>query len=274
MTMSTDKVGSQAHEVVLGEGLAVFMVHGMGVDHRSLMVCEPAWEGLPLRRIYVDLPGFGFTPALPGMGGLSELCDWLAQYIAGVCPDGEPFAMVGNSMGGALAREMVARMPHRVCGLALIAPVTQPRRSLRRLAKHHVSQPDPAWLDSLPPADVADFLTMGVNRSFAAWRRYQRFILPGIRTFDREAYERLDARYWMPRDPELSFGVFERPTLIVTGRQDQVVGYEDQRELAERHYPNAVVAELDPAGHNVHIDRSDDVIDVLRDWGRRVVASQ
>ena len=39
-----------------------------------------------------------------------------------------------------------------------------------------------------------DFITMGVNQSFDAWRRYQRFILPGVALCDRAACERLDQR--------------------------------------------------------------------------------
>ena len=108
----------QAYAVTEGDGLPVVFVHGMGVDHRSLMLLDEAFlcpesgaaASRSLKRIYLDLPGFGRTPALPARAcGLPEMADWLQSAIDDLVGAGEPFALVGNSMGGALAREMVAR---------------------------------------------------------------------------------------------------------------------------------------------------------------------
>ena len=60
----------QAYAVTEGDGLPVVFVHGMGVDHRSLMLLDEAFlcpeSGAAatrlLKRIYLDLPGFGRTP--------------------------------------------------------------------------------------------------------------------------------------------------------------------------------------------------------------------
>ena len=93
---------------------------------------------------------------------------------------------------------------------------------------------------------VFDFITMGVNQSFDAWRRYQRFILPGVALCDRAACERLDQRYWLADNPEEMLGTYAGPVLIVTGKQDQIVGYEDQQALLP-HYPNATFVTLDNA---------------------------
>ena len=50
------------------DGLPVVFVHGMGVDHRSLMMLDKAFDGNDsIRRIYLDLPGFGRTPHCPSM---------------------------------------------------------------------------------------------------------------------------------------------------------------------------------------------------------------
>ena len=241
----------QAYAVTEGDGLPVVFVHGMGVDHRSLMLLDEAFlcpesgaaASRSLKRIYLDLPGFGRTPALP--------------------------ALVGNSMGGALAREMVARESSRVRGLALIAPVVDPRRTRRHVAEHVIAEPNPTLIHALPQDQTFDFVTMGVNQSFAAWRRYQSYILPGIRLCDRDACARLDARYWLNDDPERVFGTYAGPTLFVTGRRDQIVGFEDQRALLS-HYPDATFVTLDDAGHNAHIDQPGAVIRLLREWAGRL----
>ena len=106
---------------------------------------------------------------------------------------------------------------------------------------------------------------MGVNQSFDAWRRYQRFILPGVALCDRAACERLDQRYWLADNPEEMLGTYAGPVLIVTGKQDQIVGYEDQQALLP-HYPNATFVTLDNAGHNAHIDQPEAVITLVREW--------
>jgi len=43
-----------AHD--LGTGLPVVALHGYGVDHRILLPLEDMLSGLPVRRIYLDLP--------------------------------------------------------------------------------------------------------------------------------------------------------------------------------------------------------------------------
>ncbi|WEV71693.1 alpha/beta fold hydrolase [Bifidobacterium sp. ESL0790] len=258
----------EAYTVVKGEGLPIIIAHGMGVDHRSLMMLDDAFPD-GTQRIYMDLPGYGRTPALNGVGGLQELADWFYDEVNRLA-DGNRFALLGNSMGGALVRDTLSREPKRVAGMALIAPVVDPVMSHRHLADHIVSEPNPDFTHSLPQDKVIDFVTMGVNQSFDAWRRYQRYILPGTKLCDREANARLGQRYWLDNDPEERLGTYTGPTLIVTGKEDQIVGYEDQRALLP-HYPNATYKVIDPAGHNIHIDNPTSLKPLLTAWATQLL---
>ena len=76
------------------DGLPVVFVHGMGVDHRSLMMLDKAFDGNDsIRRIYLDLPGFGRTPALPEHAcGLPEMADWLQTAIDGLVGKAAPWS--------------------------------------------------------------------------------------------------------------------------------------------------------------------------------------
>ncbi|WP_010249808.1 alpha/beta fold hydrolase [Acetivibrio cellulolyticus] len=47
---------------------------------------------------------------------------------------------------------------------------------------------------------------------------------------------------------------FDKPSLIVVGRQDTEVGYKDQFRLLEN-YPRAPFVVLDKAGHNLQIEQ-------------------
>jgi pimeloyl-ACP methyl ester carboxylesterase len=248
---------------VQGEGFPIVFVHGLGVDHRSLMMLDDVFPD-DTKRIYLDLPGFGKTPALPAPGGLQELSGWLRGAVSALVGDCD-YALVANSMGGALARDLLAAQPEHIVGMALLAPVVDPVKAHRRVGEHTVRHPNNELTKTLPKAQALDFLEMGVNRSFEAWRRYQRFILPGTRLCDREALMRLGSRYYLDSNPEDRFGIFAGPVAIICGREDQIVGYEDQRDLLP-HYPNAVYTVVEESGHNVHVDQPDAVRAALRDW--------
>jgi pimeloyl-ACP methyl ester carboxylesterase len=53
--------------------------------------------------------------------------------------------------------------------------------------------------------------------------------------------------------------------LIVTGRQDHVVGYQDAWRLIEN-YPRATFAVLDMGGHNVQIEQEDVFNSLVHSW--------
>ncbi|MFO2550773.1 hypothetical protein QTN31_14285, partial [Alicyclobacillus cycloheptanicus] len=58
---------------------------------------------------------------------------------------------------------------------------------------------------------------------------------------------------------------FAYPVLIVTGRQDDVVGFQDAWRFVDK-YPRATFAVLDMAGHNLQIERSNLFEALVHDW--------
>lgn len=252
-----------------GAGIPLLAVHGNGVDHRLLLPLDEAladsgaWE-----RIYLDLPGFGGTPALAGRGGLPELADWLVATARDLV-DERPFAVIANSLGGLLARQLQARLPDEVLGLALIAPVVQPDPARRHRPQPSVTERDEDLLASLPPADRDDFTAIATRQDQASWERFRTHALPGIRAADRDAMERLAARYHLESEHASQSLPCEAPTLIVTGRQDHIVGWADQVVLLD-HFPRATYVVVDGAGHNVHLEQPALVEAALRDWAQRV----
>ncbi|MCF6273238.1 MAG: hypothetical protein L3J37_08595 [Rhodobacteraceae bacterium] len=62
---------------------------------------------------------------------------------------------------------------------------------------------------------------------------------------------------------------FEKPSLIVTGRQDNIVGYQDALSLLPS-YPRASFAVLDRAGHNLQIEQDGVVKTLFGAWLDRV----
>lgn len=263
--------GPRPNIVRRGSGVPLLFVHGNGVDHRLLLDLDDVFDEYGgWERIYLDLPGFGATPALDAPGGLPELADWLDAAVETLVGSA-PFAAVGNSMGGLLVRDLVARRRSQCLGVALLAPVADPLAANRVLPEPVVLAEDPALIASLDPADAAAYVEIAVVQSPESWERFRGAALPGIRAADEDAMSRLAERYALPALPDERLDGFDRPVLVVAGRQDAVVGFEDQWALSRR-FPRATFAVLDAAGHNLHLDQPEAVRVLAREWARRVLA--
>jgi pimeloyl-ACP methyl ester carboxylesterase len=258
--------------VSLGAGTPVLLVHGWAVDHRILLPLDAVLErhGAPWERVYVDLPGHGASPApvqIRSGDGVAAALDAFVESRFG----GRPFAVVGSSFGGVLARRLVARRPAQVLGIALLCPSAEPVAG-RTLPLREVRVRDDALLAALDPADAAEYEPMAVVQSPATWARFRDAVLPGLRASDPALQARVGDRPNVRERPEDAFEAFDRPGLMVLGRQDHVVGWADQLALGG-HYPRMTVAVLDGAGHNAHLERPDAVEALLAGWLDAVAAS-
>lgn len=253
-----------------GDGVPLVAVHGNGVDHRLLLALDDTLDSAGgFERIYFDLPGFGGTAALDGSGALPDLAEWVVQQIPVLVGD-QPFALLANSLGGLLARHVRARFPDRVLGMALLAPVVDPDRSKRTLPGLEVVESDGVLLASLDPRDRDEYTAMAARHTRETWAAFAEFALPGIRAADQDAMDRIAAGYELEALPEATAPPFTGPAVIITGRQDHVVGYVDQFRLLG-HYPTATYAALDGAGHNVHLDQPEQSRALVQAWARRVL---
>ncbi len=268
LSMRTTKI----HDVVLGDpkGTPVLLIHGFTVDHRILLPLDAAFahSSHSWRRHYIDLPGFGASPAGPDIDGVDALARAVEAYVAERF-GGDPFAVVGNSLGAALARHVACSMPARILGACLLVPSVAP------LPERHLPPPrrfavDGALLDSLPVEDRESYEEMAVELTQDNWERYRAAVLPGIRAYDRAAARRIRADFTLSTEPESRLAEpLAAPSLLVNARQDSVVGYTDQLRLV-RHYDRMAVLLVDRAGHNVHIDRPGLVRNAITDWIARM----
>ena len=67
--------------------------------------------------IAVDLPGFGRNAHLPAIDGIGDFADWVLAHLSehGI----ERFDLLGHSMGGMIAQEMLRLAPERIVRLVL-----------------------------------------------------------------------------------------------------------------------------------------------------------
>ncbi|MEV4350995.1 alpha/beta hydrolase [Actinoplanes sp. NPDC049596] len=248
-----------------GRGTPVLMLHGFEVDHRILLPLEEVFEGEPgWERIYLDLPGFGRTPGREDIRGSDDVVAEIDRFVEAELGE-RPFALVGNSWGGMLARGIVARRAEQVLGLCLLCPAIVGDRAAREVPPRRVLHEDPEVVAGLTEEERALYREMSVVESAEDWRKFRQFVLPGIYATDRAAAARIEADYVV----HAAARRYEGPTLIVTGRQDDIVGYRDQWRALED-YPRATFTVLDAAGHNAPLERPEVVNPLVADWLRRM----
>ncbi|GAB2588922.1 alpha/beta fold hydrolase [Kribbella endophytica] len=252
------------HHVSHGEGIPVLAVHGWTPDHRLMTGClEPVFADLPgYRRIYPDLPGMGRSPG-GAIDSTDGVLDALLAFVDSVL-DGEPFLLVGESYGGYLARAVAARRPEQVLGLGLICPIgVAVEHAERTVPPHVVLESTPGLVD--PPED---YLEMTVVQTPETLQAFLTDVVPGLDAADVDAMARIRKNWTLTASPE-SGPAYERPTLILCGRQDSSTGYVDQWALLP-HYPRASYVVLDAAGHNLQFEQPVLFAAHVREWLRRV----
>lgn len=252
------------NHVDIGTGTPVLALHGWTPDHRLMLGClEPVFARRPgYRRLYPDLPGMGRSPAPPSIASSDDVLAAVRDFVAETIGT-TPFLLVGESYGGYLARGLARALGPQVLGLALICPIgTAVEHATRTVPPRQVLRRDPA----LP--ENAEFSSIAVVESAETLRRFTEEIEPGLAAADETAMARIRQRWLLSDDPE-GGDEFSRPALIVTGRQDDAVGYVDQWALLP-HYPRATFAVLDVAGHNLQFEQPVLFDALVSEWLDRV----
>lgn len=109
----------KVHYTVEGSGYAVILLHGNG-----LSCGQWKYNIGPLSKYYQvyapDLPGFGLSDKPDVEYGVAYYVDFLKEFMGALGI--QKAAMVGNSMGGAIAATFAARCPSMVTGLIISDP--------------------------------------------------------------------------------------------------------------------------------------------------------
>lgn len=240
------------HDV--GKGSPVLMIHGSGPG-------VSAWANwrlnLPVlaqraRVIAPDMVGFGFSerPA----GHRYTMDNWVAQAL-GVLDalDVERADVVGNSFGGALALALAIRHPRRVRRLVLMGSVGVPFAITAGLDAVWGYEPSFATMRSL--LDIFAY-----DRTLAsdelAQLRFEASIRPGF-------HESFAAMFPAPRQrwvdamcsPERAIRALPHETLVLHGREDQVIPVANSLTLADW-IPHSQLHVFGHCGHWTQIEHA------------------
>jgi pimeloyl-ACP methyl ester carboxylesterase len=104
-----------------GSGPAVVLVHSSASGHRQWQRLVEALQSR-YRLIAVNLFGYGKTSSWPGTRPLSA-ADQVELIAAVIALAREPVALIGHSLGGAVAFEAAAKLSSRVRALVAFEPI-------------------------------------------------------------------------------------------------------------------------------------------------------
>lgn len=234
---------------IAGEGpdLAV-LLHGIGGGRR---IWGPEGSGtlaaLGCRTVAIDLPGYGDSPGVPTLAAMVQA---VAELIAHFAP--RRCALVGHSMGGMVAQELLATRPHGVH--AAVLACTSPA----------FGRPEGDWQARFVAERLAP-LDAGLGMAGMAAR-----LVPAMVSPRAVAGAAAQAQDVMARVPEATYRAalsaivaFDRraalpaigvPVLCLAGDEDRTAPPEVMQRMAAK-IPAAVFARLPDAGHIANLEQ-------------------
>jgi pimeloyl-ACP methyl ester carboxylesterase len=113
-----DARGCRLRYLVAGDGEPLLLVHGLGGAAANWLALAPLL--LPGKRVLApELPGHGGSSPLPAAASLNTYADRLGLLLEHELA--APAAVVGHSLGGAIALRLAIRRPESVSALVLAA---------------------------------------------------------------------------------------------------------------------------------------------------------
>lgn len=241
-------------------GRPVVCIHGWGGSAYLFRKNLPALADAGFHAIAPDLPGHGSSdkPLDPAAYTLPALGAYVVEILDAL---GLPrVALMGQSMGGAVAAEVALRWPERVEKLVLLAPVGYGRigavAAVRALAPAVIAPLLPRftmpWMFSLVLRGVYGTLGAPTSRDVAEYfaptadPRYIRALHSLIRNLD-----------WSPDDGGRMRGL-RMPCLVVFGSADPIIP-QGALERYRRDAPSVRTVEIPGGGHLINEEAPDAV---------------
>jgi pimeloyl-ACP methyl ester carboxylesterase len=240
-----------------GKGTPIVLIHGIGGDTTewSLLVPELSKEA---RCIAVDLRGHGKSEKPDQPYTQDMFADDVAALLNTMKID--KAYICGISMGGFVALKMALNHPEKVSGLILIDTAAEmPAKTVEagsRWAKAFVEK----GLEGYIEAEIKDiFHPMFVRRHPDAVKEFA----DSMRTRDARTVQRVQQGFMKsPLNLEKEINKIKVPTLIIHGREDEVVPHEEA-DLMHKHISNSQIALIPFAGHGALLERNDFFADLI-----------
>jgi len=249
----------------LGSGPTVLMLHGIGGGHIAFAPQVETLAAAGYRAVAWDMPGYGHSAPIEPytFKGLAQSCIDLIDALQ--C---EHVVLLGHSMGGMVAQEVVARRPERVsrlilCGTSAAFGKRTDGRSADAWAQQFIAQRTAPLDAGQSMAEVAGRLVpqMVGPGSLPEGLRLAEHCMAGVPA---ATYRRaLDCLVTFDRQAAL--GAIRAPTLLIGGEFDRVAAPAVMKQMAEA-IPDARYAELKGIGHLMNLEAPDEFDALVLDF--------
>ncbi len=232
-----------------GKTAPLLLLHGVGGGREAWLGTGAVLAAAGFTTLAVDFPGYGLSaPVAPY--DLAGMADAVLRLIEAL--DLGPATVVGHSMGGMVAQELVARAPHSVAALVLAG--TSPA----------FGKPGGDWQRGFLQSRFAP-LDAGLGMAGLAAQLVPTMVAPGTSATVITAAQALmagvpEATYraavtaLVDFDRRANLPLIGVPTLLITGQHDQTAPPEVARRTAG-HIPGARCVLLPDAGHLLNMEQ-------------------
>lgn len=251
----------------LGTGETVLMLHGIGGGHLAFAPQVETLAEVGYRAVAWDMPGYGHSAPIEPytFKGLAQSCVNLIDALQ--C---ESVVLVGHSMGGMVAQEVIARRPDKVHKLVLCG-------TSAAFGKRSDGKSAEAWAQQFIAQRTAP-LDAGRTMADMAARLVPQMIGPGslpegIRLAEHcmgsvpaATYRRaLDCLVTFDR--QVALADIRVPTLLIGGEFDRVAAPAVMKLMAQA-IPSARYVEMAGIGHLMNLEAPDEFDRLLLDFLR------
>jgi pimeloyl-ACP methyl ester carboxylesterase len=239
----------------------VVLLHGLFGSGRNWMTVARRLA-TSARVLTVDLRNHGASPWAEPMTYPAMAAD-VARVIVHRAP--RPVVLVGHSMGGKAAMALALARPGLVGRLVAVdvAPVTYPGSFLAYAQAMRAANLTGVTRRAEVDAQLASVITDAAVRAFLL----QNLVLDSTGARWRVNLPVLEAA--MPvisSFPEVPAGLrYDKPTLFIAGGRSSYV-LPEHEDVIRPLFPRARPAVVRSAGHWVHAERPDDVVEILTDF--------
>lgn len=251
-----------------GEGMPVLFLHGYRLNKDSLQIFFESNINTSVfntfKRIYIDLPGMGKSTVSENIIDSADMLECLNNFIDNIIGN-RKFLIVAQSYGGYLAQGLLKLRSEQIAGVFLICPLVKAdfnERTLPVKSKHIIS----GYNEVPNNQNFEGFMDNNVKINPENWDRYNNEIIKGLIQGDHAFLDALEENgYKFKFEKELYKMVFDKPTYILLGKQDRIVGFADMLFFLKQ-FVDCNFHVINNAGHNIQIDQANLVIQIFNSF--------
>jgi len=194
--------------------------------------------------------------------GDGDTIEAMARHAASSCPS--PCVLVGFSMGGYIAREMVRLVPDKVAALVLIATSARADTPQQTQRKANASR-------TVSASSYRGLSTPAIKASLASRHANDQPLIARVQAMGlRLGYDEFIRQSTLARPGDLDrLGDIHCPTLVIATTEDQLRTLDEAKELRDG-IPGSTLQVIENSGHMVPLEQPGPLAASMTSWLRGI----